>query len=170
MAAALAQNDYQRAGALLDEYNNGYQRDLENAKILASYGDFTFYENLYGKEQADAMYKLWLAQNPDLAHNTGRITDAQWENLKNGKNMNDGLDANGNRIVTAAPASSGGGVSYDQWGNPSYGPGALVKSSGSSGSKSSGVTRGQVARAAESAYANGQISGSQYREIRSRIH
>lgn len=170
VAAALAENDYQRAAALLDEYNNGYQRDLENAKILASYGDFTFYENLYGKEQADAMYNLWLAQNPDLAHNTGRITDAQWENLKNGKNMNDGLDANGNRIVTAAPASSGGGVSYDQWGNPSYGPGALVKSSGSSGSKSSGVTRGQVARAAESAYANGQISGSQYQEIRSRIH
>ena len=112
VAAALAQNDYQRAGALLDEYNNGYQRDLENAKILASYGDFSFYENLYGKEQADAMYKLWLAQNPDLAHNTGRITDAQWENLKNGKNMNDGLDANGNRIVSAAPAASGGGENY----------------------------------------------------------
>lgn len=128
VAAALAQNDYQRAGALLDEYNNGYQRDLENAKILASYGDFSFYENLYGKEQADAMYKLWLAQNPDLAHNTGRITDAQWENLKNNKNMTDGLDANGNRIVSAAPAASGGGgSSYNYW-ESMYGTGGTPKS------------------------------------------
>lgn len=107
VAAALAQNDYQKAGALLDEYNNAYSRDLENAKILASYGDFSFYQNLYGKEQADNMFNLWAAQNPDLAHNTGRITDAQYENIKSGKQMNDGLDENGNRIVV--PATGGGG-------------------------------------------------------------
>lgn len=107
VAAALSENNYQRAAALLDEYNNGYERDLENAKILASYGDFSFYENLYGEDQANNMYMLWLAQNPDLAHNTGRITDAQWENLKNGKSMNDGLDENGNRIVTASSGGSG---------------------------------------------------------------
>ena len=140
VAAALSENNYQRAAALLDEYNNGYERDLENAKILASYGDFSFYENLYGEDQANNMYMLWLAQNPDLAHNTGRITDAQWENLKNGKSMNDGLDENGNRIVAAS--SGGGGVSYDQWGNPSYGPGALVKSSGSGSSSNS--SSGQI--------------------------
>lgn len=115
VAAALSENNYQRAAALLDEYNNGYERDLENAKILASYGDFSFYENLYGEDQANNMYMLWLAQNPDLAHNTGRITDAQWQNLKNGKSMNDGLDENGNRIVTASSGDGGGGNSGGGW-------------------------------------------------------
>lgn len=121
VAAALSENNYQRAAALLDEYNNGYERDLENAKILASYGDFSFYENLYGEDQANNMYMLWLAQNPDLAHNTGRITDAQWENLKNGKSMNDGLDENGNRIVTAS--SGGGGGSSPSWAQGGWDPG-----------------------------------------------
>lgn len=114
VAAALAENDYQRAGALLDEYNNGYSRDLENAKLLASYGDFTFFENLYGKDQANNMFLLWASQNPDLAHNTGRITDDQFRNIKAGKSMNDGLDENGKRIISAAAAAaaSGGGNNY----------------------------------------------------------
>lgn len=112
VAAALAENDYQRAGALLDEYNNGYNRDLENAKLLASYGDFTFFENLYGKDRANNMFLLWASQNPDLAHNTGRITDDQFNNIKNGKSMNDGLDGDGKRIIPAAAAASGGGNNY----------------------------------------------------------
>ena len=111
VAAALAENDYQRAGALLDEYNNGYSRDLENAKLLASYGDFTFFENLYGKDQANNMFLLWASQNPDLAHNTGRITDDQFNNIKAGKSMNDGLDENGKRIIPAV-AAGGGGNNY----------------------------------------------------------
>lgn len=120
VAAALAQNDYQKAGALLDEYNNAYSRDLENAKILASYGDFSFYQNLYGADQADAMFKLWAAQNPDVAHATGRITDDQFDNLKNGRQMNDGLDENGHRIATAA-TTGGSGVSYNWDGTPNWG-------------------------------------------------
>ena len=123
VAAALAENDYQRAGALLDEYNNGYSRDLENAKLLASYGDFTFFENLYGKDRANNMFLLWASQNPDLAHNMGRITDDQFNNIKNGKSMNDGLDENGKRIISAAAAAaSGGGNGGGGWdpGNHSY--------------------------------------------------
>lgn len=126
VAAALAENDYQRAGALLDEYNNGYSRDLENAKLLASYGDFTFFENLYGKDQANNMFLLWASQNPDLAHNTGRITDDQFRNIKAGKSMNDGLDENGKRIISAAAAAAasggGGNVGGGGWdpGNHSY--------------------------------------------------
>lgn len=136
VAAALAENDYQKAGALLDEYNNAYERDLENAKILASYGDFSFYQNLYGEEQADAMFKLWAAQNPDVAHATGRITNDQYDNLKNGRQMNDGLDENGNRIV----AASSGGTWNDGaalWTKPSWWDG-LVNGS-SSGSSSAGL-------------------------------
>ena len=115
IAAAIAQNDYQRAGALLDEYNNGYKRDLDNAKLLASYGDFSFFQNLYGKEQADNMYNFWLVQNPDLAHNVGKLTDDQYDNIKHGKDMNDGLDENGNRVRRNGVGGSSGG-----WGGPNY--------------------------------------------------
>ena len=37
---ALATNDYNKAAALLNEYNNEYTRNLDAAKILAQYGDF----------------------------------------------------------------------------------------------------------------------------------
>lgn len=105
--SALAQNDYQKAAALLNEYNNAESRNLKNAQILAEFGDFSGYANLYGKEQADNMLAVWRAQNPDLALKIGNITQAQRDNLVNGRPMNEGLDANGNRIVV--PISGGGG-------------------------------------------------------------
>ena len=89
---ALANNDYQRAAALLDEYNNGYERDLKNAQILAEFGDFTGYAGLYGQEQADNMFAIWASQNPDLAYLSGNITKDQRDNLKNNRPMNDGLE------------------------------------------------------------------------------
>lgn len=106
--SALAQNDYQKAAALLDEYNNAEQRNLKNAQILAEFGDFSGYAGIYGQEQADNMLAVWRAQNPDLALKIGNITQAQRDNLVNGKPMNDGLDANGNRIVSYG---GGGGSS-----------------------------------------------------------
>ena len=107
---ALANNDYQRAAALLDEYNNGYERDLKNAQILAEFGDFTGYAGLYGQEQADNMFAVWASQNPALAYMTGNVTADQYDNLKNKRPMNEGLDENGNRIRRA---SSGGSSSWD---------------------------------------------------------
>lgn len=78
VASALAENDYNRANALLNEYNNAYERDIQSAQLLAQFGDFSGYATLYGQEQADAMGALWAAQNPDLAYNTGRITADQY--------------------------------------------------------------------------------------------
>ena len=73
--------------------------------------------NLYGKDRANNMFLLWASQNPDLAHNTGRITDDQFNNIKAGKSMNDGLDENGKRIIpaVAAAAVSGGGNGGGGW-------------------------------------------------------
>ena len=105
---ALANNDYQRAAALLDEYNNGYERDLKNAQILAEFGDFSGYAGLYGREQADNMFAIWASQNPDLAYLSGNITKDQLDNLKGKRPMNEGLDENGNRI----PGAGGGGRNY----------------------------------------------------------
>ena len=83
--AALADNDYKKAQALLDEYNNGYQRDLKNAQILAEFGDFSGFLNLFGEEQAKNMEAVWRAQNPALAasidYAAGKITADQYYQL-----------------------------------------------------------------------------------------
>lgn len=83
--AALADNDYKKAQALLDEYNNGYQRDLKNAQILAEFGDFSAFANLYGADQAKNMEAVWRAQNPVLAasldYAAGKITADQYYQL-----------------------------------------------------------------------------------------
>lgn len=81
VAAATANNDYQRWAALLDEYNNQYQRSMQQAQTLAGYGDFSGYASLYGQETADNMSKLWTAQNPGLAYNMGRITAEEYKNM-----------------------------------------------------------------------------------------
>ena len=78
VSSAIADNDYQRAQALMNEYNNGYSRDLNTAKTLAAYGDFSGYAGLYGQETADSMAALWKAQNPELAYNTGRMTAEEY--------------------------------------------------------------------------------------------
>lgn len=83
--AALADNDYKKAQALLDEYNNGYQRDLKNAQILAEFGDFSAFANLYGADQAKNMEAVWRAQNPQLSaeldYATGKIDAEQFRQL-----------------------------------------------------------------------------------------
>lgn len=78
VSSAIADNDYQRAQALLNEYNNGYNRDLNTAKTLAAYGDFSGYAGLYGQETANNMAALWNAQNPELAYNTGRMSAEEY--------------------------------------------------------------------------------------------
>lgn len=83
--AALADNDYKKAQALLDEYNNGYQRDLKNAQILAEFGDFSGFHNLFGEAQAKNMEAVWRAQNPELAasldYAAGKIDGEQYRQL-----------------------------------------------------------------------------------------
>lgn len=81
VSSAIADNDYQRAQALLNEYNNGYTRDLNTAKTLAAYGDFSGYAGLYGQDTANNMAALWKAQNPDLAYNTGRMSAEEYKTI-----------------------------------------------------------------------------------------
>ena len=74
IAQAAANNDYQLAAALLEEYGQQYERQLSQAQQLAEYGDFSLYTNIYGAEAAQAMEKSWLLQNPSLAYTLGKIT------------------------------------------------------------------------------------------------
>lgn len=107
ISAAVADNDYKRAAALLDEYNAERNRDLAKAETLASYGDFSGFAAIYGQAVADSMKANWAAGNPKLALMTGAITQAQYDNLAAGKPMNEGLDTNGNKV--AGVVGTGGG-------------------------------------------------------------
>ena len=79
VAQAIASNDYDRAKALMNEYSNQENRDRSTAQTLASYGDFSGYERLYGSDVANNMAVLWNAQNPKLAYNTGRMTAEEYK-------------------------------------------------------------------------------------------
>lgn len=74
VAEAIANNDYQLAAALLDEYGAQYDRTMSQASQLAEFGDFSMYANIYGVDAAQQMEKNWALQNPDLAYNLGKIT------------------------------------------------------------------------------------------------
>ena len=79
ISQAVSENDYKRAADLLDEYENQYKNDMNKAQILAQFGDFSGFAGLYGQEQADKMFNIWKAQNPDLAWNTGNLTAAEYQ-------------------------------------------------------------------------------------------
>ena len=74
ISQAAANNDYQLAAALLDEYGNQFQRQSQEAARLAEYGDFSLYTNIYGADAARNMERSWLLQNPQLAYTLGKIT------------------------------------------------------------------------------------------------
>lgn len=108
--AANAQLDAQRGAALIDEMNQQYARDKAQAETLANYGDFSGYGAIYGEDAAKNMANIWAQQNPDVAYITGKITKDQRDNIKAGRPINDGLDANGKRIKPVGGGGGGGGA------------------------------------------------------------
>ena len=82
VAQALADNDYQKAAALMSEYQRRdaaatameqYNRPQQeaDAKLKAAYGDFSGYEDLYGAETAKQMRDFFLQANPQYAWANG---------------------------------------------------------------------------------------------------
>lgn len=82
IAEAIGRNDYERAEALLKEYKERDKQTQTDAQRLAKYGDFSGYEQLYGKQTADAMREVWIAQNPALAYNLGLIDYRTYSSIK----------------------------------------------------------------------------------------
>ena len=78
---AISKNDYNRAAAILDEYDRSQNIAIEKAATLAQYGDFSGYAALYGKDVAKQMETTWLYQNPLIAYTMGKITAAQYKKL-----------------------------------------------------------------------------------------
>lgn len=81
VAQAIAENDYNRAKALMDEYGNQENRDATMAKILAGYGDFSGYAKLYGDDVANNMAQYWIYSNPQLAYSMGKISADEYARL-----------------------------------------------------------------------------------------
>jgi len=109
ISAALADNNYKRAAALMDEYNNQDKKQQEYAQLLAaSAGNFEPYKNMYGEDTANTMQTMWNAQHPEEAYRMGNI------------------DANKYKEITGkwpkgyTPPHSGGG---NDWYDPSGGKG-----------------------------------------------
>lgn len=78
---AIMKNDYQKAAALLDEYNEQYNRAMERAEALAKYGDFSGYASLYGSDAAAQMRQTWIMSNPAVALAMGLISQSQYAQL-----------------------------------------------------------------------------------------
>ena len=77
---AVADNDFQKTQALLADYQQRYQQQLQTAQNLAQYGDFSGYNGIpgYSADQIGGMQSVWAASNPDLAYRIGRITAEQY--------------------------------------------------------------------------------------------
>lgn len=73
IAQAAANNDYQMAAALLDEYGSQFDRMQNQAALLAQFGDFSAYAELYGQDAADNMKLNWALSNPDVAWASGNL-------------------------------------------------------------------------------------------------
>ena len=79
IAKAIADNDYKRAAALLDDFNNQQKWLDEQAKTMASFGNFAGYARLLGNGAANSMAQMWALQNPGAAYAAGLITAEQYE-------------------------------------------------------------------------------------------
>lgn len=109
VAQAIAENDYNRAKALMDEYGNQENRDATTAKILAGYGDFSGYAKLYGDDVANNMAQYWISQNPKLAYDMGRISAEDYARLTgqrsgSGSGSRGGLFGGGSELTTGTTA------------------------------------------------------------------
>lgn len=80
-----------------DQYNKAW--DLQQAEALAQYGNFSGFEDLYGKDEADQMRLTWASANPDAAWTAGLITADEYYKLT------------GKRPRGAIPVASGSGRS-----------------------------------------------------------
>lgn len=84
IAQAQAQGDYRKMAALLDDYQQAYNQQLQQAQVLASYGDFSGYSGIYSADQIANMRSAWIASNPQMAYNMGLITAEELARMTGG--------------------------------------------------------------------------------------
>lgn len=105
---AISNHDYKQAAALLDDFNNQNTWLDKNAAAMATFGNFTGYEQLYGPGQAQAMQQFWIGSNPELAYNTGVIDAARYKQIT-------GREAPDYVPPPSESGGGGGGINADYW-------------------------------------------------------
>ena len=73
--------DAKRNAALIEDQQKNQNWYDTQAATLAQYGDFSGYQRLYGKKQANAMRNMWLAQNPVQAFRMGLMDRDQFKKI-----------------------------------------------------------------------------------------
>lgn len=158
---AVMKNDYQKAAALLDEYKEQYNRAMDRAEALASFGDFSGYAAIYGNDVASNMFRTWAMQNPELALALGLITQQQFAQGYLG-NLYKSYPALA--LYGAGYGGGGGGGGYSGGGGDggSGDGGTSASATASSGGvpSYSGMTPGTYASMINSMIASGQIQGA----------
>ena len=81
LAAARSEAENKKAAALISDQNNQNNWYDNQAKLMAGYGDFSAYERLYGKDAAQQMRDVWIAQNPEAALGAGLIDQARYKQI-----------------------------------------------------------------------------------------
>lgn len=81
LASARADAENKKAAALISDQNNQNNWYDNQAKLMAGYGDFSAYERLYGKDAAQQMRDVWIAQNPEAALGAGLIDQARYKQI-----------------------------------------------------------------------------------------
>ena len=89
LAAARAEAENKKAAAQVEDYNKQNDWYDQQAKLMAGFGNFAGYENLYGKDAADKMKEVWIIQNPEIALGAGLIDKAKYKKLT-GREAGDG--------------------------------------------------------------------------------
>lgn len=81
LAQARAEAENKKAQALINEQNSQNNWYDQQAKLMANYGNFSGYENLYGKDAAEQMRNVWAIQNPEAALGAGIIDAARYRQI-----------------------------------------------------------------------------------------
>lgn len=81
MKQALADNDFRRAAAIMDQENRDQSWLEQNAQFLMQLGDYSGARMLYGEPTANNMRMLNAASDPDAAYNAGLIDAATYKRM-----------------------------------------------------------------------------------------
>ena len=101
MKQALANNDFRRAAAIMDQENRDQSWLEQNAQFLMKFGDYSGARMLYGTPTANSMKQLGIASDPDTAYRAGMIDANKYHSMT------------GKWPAGYTPPNSGGG-----WGMP----------------------------------------------------
>lgn len=150
VAEAIANNDYELAKMLFDEYGDQYQRIMTQAQHLAEFGDFSLFKMLYGEQEAANMERSWMLENPDLAWTLGKITKEDYFKMT-GKWPHESGGGGG--------GGSGGGRGYSGYGSVPqgyYSSGTVANIQRQIGASADGIAGPETLARLQAANTNGQ--------------